>query len=116
MKKVISILLSVIMLLTVTAGLDLTAYAKTYSGTCGENITWSFNTSTGALTLTGTGDMTDYDADAGLPTPWTDVTEYDQLTKSITISEGITSIGDNAFGGSKFVKKYYYSIQCNKNR
>ncbi len=99
MKKVISMLLSVVMLLTVTAGLDLTAYAKTYSGTCGENITWSFNTSTGALTLTGTGDMSDYaDADGCLP-PWYEKSESNDLIKTVTISDGITSIGDYAFMG-----------------
>lgn len=58
MKKVISILLSVLMLCSVTTGLDLTAYAA--EGKCGKNVSYWFNYSTGTLTITGTGDMYDY--------------------------------------------------------
>ena len=42
MKKVISVLLSVLMLCSMTTGLDLTAYAAdtTITGKCGENATY----------------------------------------------------------------------------
>ncbi len=102
MKKVISMLLSVVMLLTVTAGLDLTAYAETYSGTCGENITWTLDTSTGVLTLDGSGDMTDYFAEVScidnfdVMAPWYANGCLDYV-KTVNISDGITSIGDGAF-------------------
>ena len=32
-----------------------------YSGTCGDNLTWNFNETSGKLSVTGSGDM--YDAD-----------------------------------------------------
>ncbi|MCD7797443.1 MAG: hypothetical protein LUG95_07600 [Clostridiales bacterium] len=39
--------------MSVTAGLDLTAFAETYSGTCGDNVTCSLDTETGVLTISG---------------------------------------------------------------
>ena len=36
------------------------ASAATYSGTCGKNLTWSLDTSTGELVIGGTGAMNDY--------------------------------------------------------
>ncbi len=35
-------------------------YTQATSGTCGENLTWSFDESTGTLTISGTGYMDDY--------------------------------------------------------
>ena len=35
----------------------LTASAATYSGTCGENLIWTFDPETGVLEITGTGKM-----------------------------------------------------------
>ena len=42
----------------------------TYSGTCGTNVNWSLDTSTGELTISGTGAMTDYSY--GNWAPWYD--------------------------------------------
>ena len=61
MKKILSLILSLVMLLSVTAGLNLTAKAETAnSGKCGENVTYSLDSSTGELTISGTGKMDDY--------------------------------------------------------
>lgn len=38
MKKILSILLSLAMLLSITAGMNLTAYADTVGGSCGPNV------------------------------------------------------------------------------
>lgn len=58
MKKIISLFLSLTMLLSLTAGLDFSAYADTLTtGKCGENVTYSFDSKTGTLTISGTGDM-----------------------------------------------------------
>ena len=32
------------------------------NGTCGDNLSWTFNSSTGKLTITGSGAMYDYDS------------------------------------------------------
>ena len=66
-------------------------YAK--SGTYGENITWTFDDSTGTLTFSGSGDMAD--TPAGEFTPWEK--NFRTEVKHIIINDGITNIGMNAF-------------------
>jgi len=61
-----------------------------YSGSCGENVTWSI--SANVLTISGTGDMCDY-AEPGAQ-PWYN---YADFIRSIVIESGVTSIGNYAF-------------------
>ena len=61
------------------------------SGTCGEDLTWKLDKD-GTLTISGTGDMDSYSADG--TAPWS-VNEV----KNVVISDGVTSIGDEAFYG-----------------
>ena len=72
--------------------------APIYGGKCGDNITWTLNLTTGELVVTGTGAMWDYDIsdDSNNKTPWFELLEK---IKSLSLSEGITHIGDNAFWG-----------------
>ena len=63
-------------------------HANVVTGTCGDNLTWSYDTDTKALTIEGTGDMS-YDA-----VPWKQVSG-DIL--SVSLPEGLTSIGNYAF-------------------
>ncbi len=68
---------------------------ETYSGTCGENLTWTLNTDTGVLKIDGTGKMTDYNSgDPG----WY---QYRDNITAVTLSSGVTSIGGSAFSGCK---------------
>lgn len=60
MKKVISLLLSLTMLLSIVSVVDFSAYAYVETGKCGDNLTYSLDTSKGVLTISGTGKMTDY--------------------------------------------------------
>ena len=62
------------------------------SGSCGENVTYSFNPATGAMTISGTGRMTDYRSDTIVP--WY---RYRDSIKSITIESHVASIGNRAF-------------------
>ncbi len=64
------------------------------NGSCGDNLTWTYNSSTGALTITGTGAMTDYDYWGGNYAPWY---EYRESITSVTIADGVTTIGKYAF-------------------
>lgn len=72
---------------------------ESISGKCGDNLTWTFY-KTGELVIEGTGDMYDYEmGDLGCfsyDTPWYDLS-FD--IKKITLTEGVTSIGDFAFSG-----------------
>ncbi|MGN0340881.1 MAG: leucine-rich repeat domain-containing protein, partial [Lachnospira sp.] len=58
------------------------------SGKCGENIEWKLTPEDKILTITGTGEME--------AAPWGN---YNKSVKKIVISEGITTIADNAFDG-----------------
>lgn len=85
-KRLLSILL---VLLTALTLLPLGALADD-NNKCGENLTWKF--ADGILTISGTGEM--YDYSSADPAPWSaknsDICE-------ITVGDGVTSIGDNAF-------------------
>lgn len=69
--------------------------AAVYSGNCGangSNLTWSFNTSTAKLTISGTGAMANYSTSSRAP--WY---TYRASFTTITIANTVTSIGDDAF-------------------
>ncbi|MGN0606860.1 MAG: leucine-rich repeat domain-containing protein, partial [Oscillospiraceae bacterium] len=63
------------------------------SGSCGENCTWSFDETTETLTISGSGDMNDYDNSSN-KAPWCDYRGY---IESVIIENGITSIGNHTF-------------------
>ena len=93
MKKVISLLLSLTMLLSIVSVVDLSAYADTLTtGKCGDNVKYSFESDTGTLTISGTGNMYDYNNNYRV-NPFYNNTDI----KVITINYGITSIGNYAF-------------------
>ena len=92
MKKVISLFLSLAMLLSVVSVVDFSAFASVKTGSCGNNVTYSLDTSTGVLTISGTGAMNDY---SSTNSPF----KYNSDVKSVIIENGITSIGDYAFCG-----------------
>lgn len=68
----------------------------TWSGTCGENLTWSLHQ--GVLTISGTGAMTDYSIASEVPWYF-----YGDSLQTVKISEGATTIGNLAFSTSKCV-------------
>ncbi len=72
----------------------------TPTGSCGESATWKFDFISGKLEITGTGAMTDYSS-ASL-VPWAD---YKDSIKTVTISEGITSVGNYAFADYTALKE-----------
>ena len=112
--KILSVVLCAVMVLGAAplgglVGLELPglfdskAEAATYSGTCGDNLTWSLDTETGVLNITGTGAMknylytgTGYGAAMAPNTPWYRNHNY---IKTVNIANGITTIGNNAFNG-----------------
>ena len=70
---------------------QLSAFAADPSGKCGENLTWRLDTGTGALTISGSGPMSDFPDDT---IPWK---AYSEQIKTITLESGVTSISDHAF-------------------
>ncbi|MCD8048564.1 MAG: leucine-rich repeat domain-containing protein [Clostridia bacterium] len=69
------------------------ASAEEYSGTCGDNLTWSLNINTGVMTISGTGNMNNYPL-YGRQVPWKD---YITNITAVVIDYGATSIGSYAF-------------------
>ena len=65
------------------------------SGTCGENLTWVYD-SAGNLVISGTGAL-EFDGDS----PWSDFTDD---VKTITIGEGVTSLCSYAFTNFHAIK------------
>ncbi|MGN1478541.1 MAG: leucine-rich repeat protein [Acutalibacteraceae bacterium] len=98
-KKLLSSLLVAVMILTAAplsglSGLDVDfdlldftqkASALDSSGSCGDNVTYTFDSATGLLTISGTGEM--YDA----------AFKYSSLIKAVVIEDGVTTIGNDAF-------------------
>lgn len=75
------------------------ATSTAMSGNCGatenDHVTWSFDKTSGTLTISGTGPMADYTVNGtGDDRPWKDYAE--SITK-VQISEGVTSLGKSAF-------------------
>ncbi len=91
MKKV---LLTFTVALCVLLGLGMvSAQAETYTGSCGENVTYTLDTTTCVLTISGEGAMSNYYSASDSP-PWS---AYSRYVKAVVIEEGITRVGYAAF-------------------
>ena len=74
---------------------DMTVYALwDASGQCGPDLTWRFDAGTGRLTITGSGEM--YDWDEANPAPWY---QYAEAITRLSLPDGLTRIGNYAFRG-----------------
>ena len=95
MKKVLSVILIIAILMTMGVLSAVSASAATTdSGTCGENAAWSLKN--GVLTITGTGEIDDFDVDSSniSSAPWH---RYRTEISKVVIGEGITKIGIYSF-------------------
>lgn len=91
--KITAFLLVFAMACTAMASLPMEVFAvDPTSGYCGSDLTWNFNGSSGTLTISGSGDMSDY----SLPSyvPWN---SYFNVISNVEFNGKITSIGDRAF-------------------
>ena len=70
---------------------------------CGDNLHWSID-SNGTMTITGTGDMWDYDFKPGYVEGATTAPWADAQPKKLVVSEGITSIGERSFSACSSLK------------
>lgn len=68
---------------------DSSEAASETSGSCGVDLAWSYDSSTGALTVTGSGSMTDFS--------YSDTRWGGNDIKSVSLPDGLTSIGYCAF-------------------
>lgn len=89
-KRILPLLLAALLLLSLLPQLTLPAAAAASSGSCGDKLKWSFNSNTGVLTITGSGDMTI----SGIDAPWAG---YKDFITSVSLPNGLSSIGRYAF-------------------
>lgn len=117
-KRFLASLLALGMLLTMVTGAAWAAdgdgaNTPPTTGSCGDNLTWSYNAATKTLTISGSGDMMEFD-DSN-PCPWInyrdieiveigdDVTSisrnfsFSSALTTVTIGNSVTSIGDSMF-------------------
>ena len=85
------------------------AEAATQSGTCGDDLTWTFNDSTGVLTVSGTGAMTDFATQSHAP--WY---SYRSSITSVVINNGVTSVGRYSFSEYSAIKSISLSTSVTK--
>ncbi len=79
-------ILSIALIIGILPVCDYTVKAETYSGKCGDEVYWEFDTKTGVMRIYGNGPITDHLADYMVGE-----------VKSIEISDGVTSIGLGVF-------------------
>ncbi|MBQ7500570.1 MAG: leucine-rich repeat domain-containing protein, partial [Clostridia bacterium] len=96
--RILTIILSLLLIVPI---ITTTSFAEKVSGTCGENLTWEYDTETKTLTVSGEGDMEDfflvlYENSGGYGNfaGWKD---YRGEIEKLVVEEGVTSIGDNSF-------------------
>lgn len=98
-KRIFAAIIAFCML---TVILPMTVIAENpYEGSCGQNggnLNWSYNETTKTLTISGTGNMSNYysSGTAGGRAPWVNSKIKDEI-ETVVISEGAASIGEYAF-------------------
>lgn len=92
-KRLLAWVLSFALALSLLPVGVLAAGSTVASGTCGDNLTWVLD-SEGTLTISGEGEMDNYDSSA---TPWTYPYYCHDQIKSLVIEPGVTSVGAWAF-------------------
>lgn len=96
MKMLIRVFFIVLAVFMISVAFGVFCSATTYSGTCGadgDNLTWTIDTESGVLEISGTGAMMDY---TGKDMPWY---PYRNSVKTVRINEGVTTVGNYAFRG-----------------
>ena len=91
-KRYVSLFVALFICAIIPLLLLSTAKADTKDGRCGADLTWSFNSSTGTLTIQGTGPM--YKYENRIYVPWFQIRS--KIT-SVVLPEGMTNIGNYAF-------------------
>ena len=106
--RLLSALLALAMLLAL---LPTAAFADDApGGNCGKDgsdVKWSFDTTTGTLTISGTGEMKDYSY--GDPSPWS----VNTVIQAVVIGKNVTSIGSCAFYNATYLTKVTFEEDSN---
>lgn len=107
-KKIISLILSIILIVTSLSSLSINAYAA-ITGHIEDDVYWSFNEETETLIIYGNGEIPGFDINLSYPysnytnteQPWY---KYYESIKHVEISEGITNVSNNCFNECNFIE------------
>ncbi len=74
-------------------------YSSATSGSCGENVTWSYDADTGTLTISGEGEMKDFSAtyDRDDETYYKPTYPWPSSIARLIVKDGVTRLGSFAF-------------------
>ena len=74
-------------------------YNSATSGSCGDNVTWSYDANSCTLTISGSGDMEDYDAtyDRDDETYYNPTYPWPSSVARLVVKDGVTRLGSFAF-------------------
>lgn len=109
MKRITRKIMLVLVMAALCFAVAVTANALEPTGQCGDNAYWNFDSQTGTLTISGEGDMWNYndevtdgmwDYDDFIISPF-----FDSGVKELVIEEGITSVGESVFRGCMTLEK-----------
>lgn len=91
MRKLYKVISVILVIMIVISAVSITVSAESDSGTCGDNLTWTYDSSTFTLTISGTGSMYDYKYNNR---PWE---SYIEDIQTAIVNDGVTAIGEYAF-------------------
>lgn len=94
MKKILSLLLSTVMMFTVFGTTGIISYALTVPGTTGD-LSYTYDTNTRVLTISGTGYSKNYENKSTGRAPWYSL--YRNNIKTVIIKDGVTGLGSYLF-------------------
>ena len=96
MKKAISLIICFVMIASLVPAVSVSAAVDT--GSCGENTTWTYDSDTKTLTISGTGSTADYlGPDPSVPEFYYRAKPWDQYVpeiEKVVVTSGVTRIGD----------------------
>lgn len=102
MKKILSLICAAALCAAIFTLIPMTAFASEMTGSCGDNVTYVYDTETKVLTLSGTGSTKDY-AGYGANKYLFGANSTMNLATSVVVGEGITRLGDYVLYGLKKV-------------
>ncbi len=101
-KRMLAVVLALCMAFTLLPGTAWAAGTPPMSGTCGENVNWSYDVVSKTLKISGTGDMEFPESGAIPDIPWE---PFVNEIAFIEIGQGITTISTHAFSNCERVTK-----------
>ncbi len=95
-KRLFSLVIAIALIISTVFTANLSVVQGADSGSCGTDATWSYDSSTCTLTISGTGATSDYGILSTNRVPWY---SYNEEITTLIVEEGITEIGNRNFNG-----------------